>query len=347
MESGGRKEQIQYISFNQDQGCFVCATNCGFKVYNTSPFKEIVSRDLEGGIGIAELLDRTNILLLVGGGPTPKFPPHKAIIWDDYTCQIIGELTFKSDIKRVKLRKDKIAIAIENKIYIHNLHDLSPIKSIETSYNPKGLFCFSLNEKILCCPDKHDIGFINIVNIDSNTEIHAKAHSGPLAFIEINAQGNLIGTASVKGTLIRIINVEDGAVINELRRGTENHNILSICFSMDSLWVACVSDSGTAHIFSLEGLPSKFQATDDKKEASKNYKSKFSFLKVVHSYFDSEWSYSHVKLPHKKSTIVLQNNEKEKNIIVISYDGYYYLISYEEQHGKYGQIIEKKPLHFS
>jgi len=45
--------------------------------------------------------------------------------------------------------------------------------------------------------------------------------------------------------------VEDGTVINELRRGTENHNILSICFSMDSQWVACVSDSGTAHIFSL------------------------------------------------------------------------------------------------
>jgi len=96
------------------------------------------------------------------------------------------------------IKNSRLAIAIENKIYIHNLHDLSPIKSIETSYNPKGLFCFSLNEKILCCPDKHDIGFINIVNIDSNTEIHAKAHSGPLAFIEINAQGNLIGTASVK-----------------------------------------------------------------------------------------------------------------------------------------------------
>jgi hypothetical protein len=95
----------------------------------------------------------------------------------------------------------RLAIAIENKIYIHNLHDLSAIKSIETSYNPKGLFSFSLDEKILCCPDKQDIGYINIVNIESNTEIHAKAHSGPLAFIETNAQGNLIGTASVKVNL--------------------------------------------------------------------------------------------------------------------------------------------------
>jgi len=62
---------------------------------------------MEGGIGIAELLERTNLLVLVGGGPTPKFPPHKAILWDDYQCQIIGEMIFKSDIKRIKLRKEK------------------------------------------------------------------------------------------------------------------------------------------------------------------------------------------------------------------------------------------------
>jgi len=71
---------------------------------------------------------------------------------------------------------------------------------------------------------------------------------------------------------------------------------------------------------------------------------RFSFLKVVHPYFDSEWSYSHIKLPNKKSTLVLQNKDGEKNIIVVTYDGFYYLISYEEHNGKNGQIVEKKPL---
>jgi hypothetical protein len=62
---------------------------------------------MEGGIGIAELLYQTNLLLLVGGGPTPKFPSHKAILWDDYQRQIVGEIILKFPIKRVKVRKEK------------------------------------------------------------------------------------------------------------------------------------------------------------------------------------------------------------------------------------------------
>jgi len=65
-------------------------------------------------------------------------------------------------------------------------------------YNFSGLFCFSLNEKILCCPDKQEIGHIHIVNLAKNEEHHSKAHSGPLAYIEVNQKGDLIGTASVK-----------------------------------------------------------------------------------------------------------------------------------------------------
>ncbi len=60
-----------------------------------------------GGIGIVEMLYKTNLLAMVGGGPTPKFPPHKVILWDDYQGKIIGEMTFKSEIRAIKLRQNK------------------------------------------------------------------------------------------------------------------------------------------------------------------------------------------------------------------------------------------------
>ena len=87
---------------------------------------------------MVEMLYRSNILALVGGGSNPKYPNNKVMLWDDHQTKCIGELSFRTEVKGIKLKADKIVAVLENKIYVYNFTDLKLIDHIETVKNPKG-----------------------------------------------------------------------------------------------------------------------------------------------------------------------------------------------------------------
>jgi WD40 repeat protein len=82
----------------------------------------------------------------------------------------------------------------------------------------------------------------------------------------LNSDGVLVATASEKGTLIRIYRVDTGEHLQELRRGKENAEIYSISFSQNNLYLACTSDRGTIHIFSLDKVNEKIKDLKKKEE---------------------------------------------------------------------------------
>lgn len=49
---GEQLNDLLFVGFNQDSGCFACGTDTGFRVFNVDPFREAVWRSFaNGGIG--------------------------------------------------------------------------------------------------------------------------------------------------------------------------------------------------------------------------------------------------------------------------------------------------------
>lgn len=348
---------LLYVGFNQDHGCFACGTDSGFRIYNCDPFKQTFRRDfLNGGIGIVEMLFRCNILALVGGGSNPRYPPNKVMIWDDHQNRCIGELSFRSEVKAVKLRRDRVVVVLEYKVYVYNFADLRLMHHFETISNPKGLCALSpsSNTCVLACPGLQK-GHLRVELFDIRRPTLISAHESTLSCIALNLDGTRLATASERGTLIRVWDSHSGQALHELRRGAEQADIQSIAFNFDSSWLAVSSDHGTVHVFSLasnnqpngrmDGAPPKQGGDEEDTEGmAENTRSSWSFLSNVlpqsltPKYITSRWSVAqfhtpgHPTVPNATRTICAFGSERN-TLIVISNDGLFYKCSYDPVKG--------------
>lgn len=346
------------VSFNQDYGCFSCGTGTGFRIFNCNPFKETFRRDLQnGGIGTVEMLFRCNILALVGGGANPMYPPNKVMIWDDHQNRCIGKLSFRTDVRAVRLRRDRIVVVLEHKIYVYNFVDLKLLHQIETIANPRGLCALSAasNSTVLACLGLHR-GHVRVEHYGLKKTKFIPAHESYLSCFALTMDGRLLATASRKGTLIRIFNSLDGTRLREVRRGADRAEIYSITFSSSAQWLAISSDKGTVHIFSLSDSTIREEARRLMRTygngsgngnnsnvsgdgyspvtyAGNNPTSSLSFVKgVLPKYFSSEWSFAQYRLPEDVRTLVAFGPEKN-TVVIVGLDGSFYRCSFDPVHG--------------
>lgn len=210
---------LLHVTFNQDKGCFSAGTDKGLGIYNCDPFGEVIWRDFDrgGGIRIVEILFRCNIMPLVGGGPEPQYPRNKVIIWDDHKNRCICELTFRSLVRAVRLCWDHVVVVLEQKIYVYNFSDLKVLHQIETISNPKGICEVSqlAGSLVLVCPGLQE-GQVRVEHYSTKKTKLIMAHESRIACFAITRDGQLLATASSKGTLIRIFNTVGGTLLQEV-----------------------------------------------------------------------------------------------------------------------------------
>lgn len=303
------KNGLISVSFNQDQSCIAVALESGFSIFNSHPLKLKSKREFAEGIGMVEMLHKCNYLALVGGGKNPKFPSNKVMIWDDIKSKCVIELEFRTEVKAVKLRRDRIVVVLENKVFVYTFTQ-SPqrLHVFETCENPKGLCALSSGENtaILVIPSQKPGGIL-IINLGNPKDTkETVAHESALSCIAINAEGTLVATTSQKGTLVRIFDATKATSLLQLRRGTDTAVINSINFNKDSSLICVSSDKGTIHVFHV-------------KDHNKNKQSSLASAKdFLPSYFSSNWSFAKFTVSESKSICGFIDSNK---VIAICADG--------------------------
>lgn len=286
--------KILYLSFNQDYSCLNCGTDEGFIIYNIDPPKVRYHRKFGAGIGIVEVLNKTNILVLVGGGDHPNYPVNKLVIWDDYNEKILTDVQTHYKILGVKLTKNCLAVVCKNVVKLYKLENLKFLYKIETYDNPTGLCSLSSSETspYVIVPGANQ-GSITILNYNTGVKkTIEKCHENPINNISLNISATKFATTSESGTNIHVYDIETNAKTNEFRRGSGSCNIYNINFSKDSSALVSTSDKNNIHIFSL----------------IKDIKNRRSKMRALGGYFKSEWSLYEVEW----EPLALEQDSKEE-----------------------------------
>lgn len=160
--------------------------------------------------------------------------------------------------------RGRIIVILETKIYVYNFMTLQLEKKIQTIANPRGLIALngSKDTSVMACLANVD-GAVSIVHFDKGHQTLAiQTHLNGVSAMALNHDGTLLATASNKGQVIRIFSTENGQQIQELRRGTDEAEIISVAFDLVSQYIGCTSNKGTVHVYSIRSDVSLAAMTD-------------------------------------------------------------------------------------
>ncbi|PVI03158.1 WD40 repeat-like protein [Periconia macrospinosa] len=262
---------MNFVTFNQDHSHLGVGTTKGYRIYTTDPFNK-QSESREGDVSSLEMLFSTSLVALT-------LSPRVLRIQNTKRHSTICEMTFRTGILAMRLNRKRLVVVLESNLYIYDISNMQMLKEEKTSPNPNAICALSASSEnnylVYPLPTKappatfqppahappkpdHIVPSSGEVLIYDATKLEAvnviEAHNSPLSCIALNNDGNLMATASEKGTIIRVFTVPDGQKLYQFRRGSIPARIFSMSFNSVSSLLGVSSATMTVHVFKL-GAP--------------------------------------------------------------------------------------------
>ncbi|XP_041969875.1 WD repeat domain phosphoinositide-interacting protein 4-like [Aricia agestis] len=251
-----RSSGITSLGFNQDQGCFTCCLTSGLRVYNVDPLVEKAhySKEELGEVSLCEMVFRTNWLLVVRARR-----PCALMLLDDQQRAFKAEVLFKSPIRALKARKDKVAVVLASSVQVLSLPTLTRVALLRTPATARPLCAIATDPnalQILAAP-AHRKGSLQLLDVSravkgaaSSSPAVLSCHQSDIAAVCVSPSGGKLATASARGTIVRLWDTATKHLLHELRRGSDYADIYCINFNWSGSMLCCVSDKGTLHVWS-------------------------------------------------------------------------------------------------
>ncbi|CAP22779.1 Protein CBR-ATG-18 [Caenorhabditis briggsae] len=353
-------ESINYIGFNQDAKIISVGHKEGYMFYKTSDILENSTLTCEGqslnhlGLNNCLIIERlfSSALMVV----ISQKDPRVLHVYHFTSKNIICDHRFNKSILTVRLNRERIVVCLEDCIYIYNLKDMKMMHNImDTPMNKLGVLDLTSNpgHALIAYPGSTDTGSVHLFDAMNLSSVNTfVAHEGTLASLKFNQEGNMIATASTKGTVIRVYSVPTGNRLFEFRRGVSRCvSIYSLCFSSDSKYLASSSNTETIHVFKLEKPDG-----EEKPEASNEGGSWFDTInKTFSAYMPSqvlqvselmttERSFATAKLPGLTRTnqVALVGHKNQQYVMAATSDGFVYAYRLDPEGGELDLIKQHR-----
>jgi autophagy-related protein 18 len=178
----------------------------------------------------------------------------------------------------VRLNRKRLAVVLEEEIYLYDISNMTLLYTIATSPNPTAICALSPSSEscyiaypmpkpreepldkrpshtppgsTYVAPTSGEVLIFDTLELKAVNVV--EAHRAPLSCIALNNEGTILATASETGTIIRVFSVPQGAKLFQFRRGTYPSTIYSMSFNLSSTLLCVSSTSDTVHIFRLGG----------------------------------------------------------------------------------------------
>ena len=319
------------IFISEKQIAVFCTVPNTVNVFCLEKAEIIFSRTMDFEVEWAVILRKTQYFALIC---------HKKIsFWDDANSEIFAQLHMASSVLKMEFQQHHVFILCEHAMFVYEFPSMKQIWRSEKNSPQTFLSLFyDLDSKKVVFPAFSKTK-VQVLCLDTMQSHAISVSESMVVYAQICPEGQWLATASEKGTLIRIFDMETGEPLKELRRGLEQVTISSLCFSCDRTWLAVASQKGTTHIFALNSIMAeesvakmsksselktsllkmqrRFTQEEEEKEEKNmqmhmssmslpmNKKSAFSFAEnYLPSYFQSEWSFATFKLERFKGEIL-------------------------------------------